>query len=127
MIYPFGYQTVNNNGVIEIALDPIKKEAIKLCFEMYISNEFPTEAISQEIKKRFDLSISKIKLAEIIRNKFYSGILQLPDKEIYHSFETIISPEIQERAIYLLVNRNNHWRTKGPKNKAKGMWNKTPK
>lgn len=98
---PFGYiNTRDSKDNAWVEVDGTKREFINWIFNAYDSGDWSFNLLAEEGVRRGYFKASKsgrfraTKVAQILKNPFYCGILRRNGREIEHAYETLISKNL---------------------------------
>lgn len=112
-VYPYGYTiTLDDNGEQKVIIDPVKSLIVKKCFEWYASEDYSLSMIEDKVKKEFKIPLSKARIENILRKKFYYGVMEAKGKEFDHSYGSLISKELYDAVQLIMKNRRGTWKPK---------------
>lgn len=95
---PYGYNNVTidaRNHTVQP--DPLASEIVKRMFILYATGSYSVMTLAEAIKKETGIKISHSKCANVLRNKFYIGIIvdrKGGGKEYVHTYEQLISRDL---------------------------------
>lgn len=97
---PFGYKnTIRDNNPKLKWVTPLEPQAtiVKKIFEWYATSSYSMDTIRAKVKEQFNISLHKGKIDDILKRKFYYGIIVYEGKEYPHHYEKLITLELFER------------------------------
>jgi len=95
---PYGYQNITQEDKKKwIIPEPFEAKVVEKMYEWYSSGSFSMLEVRNKVKEMFDLNFSKGYVDAILKNKFYYGIMVYDEKEYFHKYELIITPDLFEK------------------------------
>lgn len=92
---PWGYKNVTlDRRKKMIEPDGIKAQAVKAMYEWYSTGTYSMLQVREKVKKEFQLELSKGNVDQILKRKFYHGIMEFKGSEHPHKYELLIEPEL---------------------------------
>ena len=95
---PFGYKSkkATIGKTRDILLDKPNDEIVKEVFFSYINLEMGIHRLTKYLNEKFNLNRNHTFFHNILRKKFYYGIIEYCGKEYQHIYPTIITKEIYD-------------------------------
>jgi site-specific DNA recombinase len=95
---PFGYKNIALEKRKKwIEPDPVKSEIVKAIFQLYGTGSISMASISKRIREEFGFKICKGSIDQILKNKFYMGVMSFGGQEFPHGYEILIPKQLFER------------------------------
>ncbi len=97
---PFGYENTTKDGNPKLKwVAPKEPEAtiVKKMFEWYSTGVYSMDGVRKKVQEHFNRYLHKGKIDEILKRKFYYGIIVHDGKEYPHYYERLITEEIYDR------------------------------
>lgn len=97
---PFGYTntTRDNNPKLKwVAPQEPQATIVRKIFEWYATGSYSMDTIRAKIKEQFNIALHKGKIDDILKRKFYYGIIVYEGKEYPHNYEKLITQELFDR------------------------------
>ena len=111
-VYPYGYYLGVNHAV---CVDPLKKKIVQDLFDKYLSEQYSLSMLADYVQQKYEVPIYKARVENILKNKFYYGVMEVKKKEYPHNYETFITKEQYDtvRKIMKERGRGGTWKPKG--------------
>jgi site-specific DNA recombinase len=114
-IAPFGY--LNDRLAKTILIDPIAAPAVQRIFEQYATGRYNLQEIThavydQGIRTKRQRKLSKSTIHEILRNRFYYGVMVRGEMHYQGNHQSIISKELYNQVQDVLEGKNHSKRRK---------------
>lgn len=104
---PFGYiNCTYEKNKKWINTEDAKAAIVKFMFNSYASGATSMGQLRVRIKEEFGTEVSKGKIDQILRCKFYHGVMEYKGKTYKHNYETIISEELFDQVQQVKANYN---------------------
>ncbi|MGB4966515.1 MAG: recombinase family protein, partial [Microgenomates group bacterium] len=91
---PFGYVNAKKDEDTNwIFVDPMKSHIVKEMFQLYASKAYSMDTLRDKMNTTYGIKLSKGHVDQILRRKFYHGIIETQGKEYPHVYETILTED----------------------------------
>lgn len=125
---PLGYLNIRDkNGNSNVILDPNKWHFIKELFEKYSTGQYSIGEITKLMNKnglrtKRDKIVNTSTIHNILKNKFYIGIMTCKGSEYPHKYETFIDKYTFQKCQDIRLKRNNQPVNKDSKHAEKHIF-----
>lgn len=95
---PYGYRNIDKeNGNKWIVVEPMEAQVVEKMYEWYSTKAYSMNLIRDELKKVFNVSFSKGRVDQILKNPFYCGTMIYNEQEYPHYYDRIITQELFDK------------------------------
>lgn len=108
--YPLGYvRTIDPDGSVVIKIDEQKADIVRFIFDCYVSGFYSFQMIAVEVNSRYNESLYKAKIENIIKRPFYYGMMKIKGELYPHHYGAIITKEVFDKAQEIASTRRGRW------------------
>ena len=113
-VYPYGYSLKIKNRIHTVEVDAQKKRVVQELYRLYITGNYSLSMLAQYIQDTYSLPLYKARVENILKNKFYHGIMVVRGKEYPHDYEKIITREDYDAVQVIMKKRGRggKWKPK---------------
>lgn len=98
---PFGYTrdyaNFQERGNNPIFIEEDQAAIVRMCFELYDSGAFTQRSLIEEIQSKSPFQLSRGQIYNVLRNKFYCGIMEVYGVSYPHIYGNIIPQDLFNR------------------------------
>ena len=95
---PYGYKNVTLDARHKtVQADDFTSEVVKLMYKYFATGAYSCESLRRKVNKELGVNLSKSRIHDILRDKFYIGIIvdkKGGGKEYVHNYQQIISRDL---------------------------------
>lgn len=111
-VYPYGYYLKIKNRIHTVEVDTQKKKVVQELYRLYLTESYSLSMLAQYIQDTYSLPLYKARIENILKNKFYHGIMAVRGKEYQHEYEKMVTKEDYDAVQSIMRNRGRGGRWK---------------